>query len=140
MPFMPESLVGDLKSIATCFDEAGDSPEEEASQHVLNELGGLSFYSTLLDAVMSSVGDEFTLDKMAKEVQEVTSLIDIRSYVTEYDVRSAFDQFSGSVKILYAMQQELTRRVRQHKQFQELDGRLRLICGRPGKPAKHGKE
>jgi TIR domain len=141
LPFTRQNFIDDLKSINDAFSAAGDKPEREAFESLIQELNGLLYYSRQLEGALSNVNEHIGLDDIANAAEKVDNIIRVGGSVERFELGSAIVEFTTSVQILRDRQQELDRRVRQHKQFQDLDNRLRLICtAELFRPAKEWKK
>jgi hypothetical protein len=137
-PELRDELVERLESSAEAFREAVDAPSETALTSVIGELNGLlASVSPKLDVTIETAASELRLDRVIALMVAVQGMLPT---ATDATLDGTVKDFVEGIDVLRSMQDELSRRVREHGLLQRLDSELRLICVAGPKPKTLAKE
>lgn len=122
-----DDLVEGLGWAAAAFEEAVDSPTEDARLQVLGELDGLlTLISPKLDDAISNTTSQVKLDQIIKLITDVRNGL---LAVIEPQFDGTVQDFTQGIDALREVNNELRRRVMEHGHLQRLDSRLRALHG-----------
>lgn len=117
-----------LQSTEDAFNnarDAGDKLTQDAYGKLLYELNSLIEFTSYLDGAISAIEKHLESDDVARKLEEC--ILPARSS-QEPRFESIVAEFTRNVQALKDIQQELEQRVLEHRKFQALDWRLRVIC------------